>query len=130
MFQKLVSRNPDLGRLVERGYAVAFDSNCLAIRDIPYLDAAGGLQIGAIVAKLVFVNEDRVEQDDHQIYFADGHPHQLNGAPITNLSGGPTTVQLSEACADIVVQRSFSNKPKAEGKFADFEAKIDSYVSI
>lgn len=130
MFQKLVSRNPDLGRLVERGYAVAFDSNCLVVRDIPYLDAAGSLHTGAIVSKLVFVDEALVEQDDHQIYFAGGHPHQLDGAPITNLAGGPTTIQLSEACADVVVQRSFSNKPKAEGKFADFEAKIDSYVSI
>lgn len=130
MFRKLVSRNPDLGRLVERGYAVAFDSNCLVVRDIPYLDTAGGLHIGAIVAKLVFVGEDLVEQDDHQIYFAGAHPHQLDGAPITNLSGGPTTIQLSEECADVVVQRSFSNKPKAEGKFIDFEAKIDSYLSI
>ena len=130
MFQKLVSRNPDLRRLVERGYAVAFDSNCLVVRDIPYLDAAGDLHNGAIVAKLVFVDEDQVQQDDHQIYFSGEHPHQLNGTPIANLSGGLTTIQLSEACADVVVQRSFSNKPKAQGKFPDFEAKIDSYVSI
>ncbi len=70
MFQKLVSRNPDLGRLVERGYAVAFDSNCLVVRDIPYLDQQGVLKTGAIVAKLVFVDEEQVQQDDHQIYFA------------------------------------------------------------
>jgi hypothetical protein len=29
-----------------------------------------------------------------------------------------------------VVQRSFSNKPKVEGKYADFFEKIDSYVTI
>ncbi len=130
MFQKLVSRNPDLGRLVESGYAVAFDSNCLVVRDIPYLDRHGALQSGSMVAKLVFIDEEHVQQDDHQIYFAGDHPHQLNGSPILNLGGGEMTIQLSEVCADVVVQRSFSNKPMPQGSFPDFYAKIESYVSI
>lgn len=130
MFRKLVSRNPDLGRLVERGYAVAFDSKCLIVRDIPYLDSEGALQWGAIVSKLVFVDQEQVVQDDHQIYFAGTHPHQLDGRPIDNLGGGAATIQLTEICADVVVQRSFSNKPVPVGKFDDFFAKIESYVSI
>ena len=60
MFQKLVNRNPDLTRLVERGFAVAFDSNCLIVRDIPYLDAGCTLSWGAIVAKLEFVDKEMV----------------------------------------------------------------------
>ena len=116
MFQRLVSHNPDLAELVERGYAVAFDSNCLVVRDVPYLDGTGALQWGAIVAKLVFLDEDHVAQDDHQIYFTGSHPHQLDGTRIRNLAGGATTIQLSEASSDVVVQRSFSNKPKAAGK--------------
>jgi len=130
MFRKLVSRNPDLGQLVERGYAVAFDSKCLIVRDIPYLDAKGELKWGAIVAKLIFVDEVQVIQDDHQIYFAGSHPHQLDGTPIGNLAGGETKIQLSQACADVVVERSFSNKPKATGKFENFFEKIESYVAI
>ena len=130
MFRKLVNRNPDLALLVERGFAIAFDSNCLIVRDIPYINAAGHLQTGAIVAKLVFVDETRIEQDDHQIYFAGGPPYQLDGAPISNLGGGETTIQLTERCSDVVVQRSFSNKPMPAGKFDDFAEKIESYVSI
>lgn len=130
MFRKLVSRNPDLGQLVERGYAVAFDSKCLIVRDIPYLDANGELKWGAIVAKLIYVDEERVVQDDHQIYFAGSHPHQLDGTPIRNLAGGRMTIQLSEKCKDVIVERSFSNKPKATGKFANFFDKIDNYVAI
>lgn len=116
--------------LVERGYAVAFDSNCLIVRDIPYLDSEGVLQTGAIVAKLVFEDEERVVQDDHQVYFAGGHPHQIDGKPIRNLGGGETTIQLSAASADVIVQRSFSNKPVETGKFENFFDKIESYVSI
>lgn len=130
MYQKLVSRNPDLAMLVERGFAVAFDSNCLIVRDIPYLDASGALKTGAIVAKLVFIDSERVEQDDHQIYFAGGHPHQLDGTAIPNLGGGETSIQLSAVAIDVAVQRSFSNKPMPKGKFDDFSEKIESYVSI
>ncbi|WP_408587474.1 ThiF family adenylyltransferase [Novosphingobium sp.] len=130
MYPKLVSRNPDLAKLVERGFAVAFDSNCLIVRDIPYLDERGELQTGAIVAKLVFVDQNHVEQDDHQVYFAGGHPHQLDGTMVANLAGGPATIQLSEMSADVVVQRSLSNKPPVKGRFDDFFEKIESYVSI
>jgi hypothetical protein len=130
VFQKLVSHNDDIRRLVEKGYAVAFDSNCMVIRDIPYLDANRELQKGAIVTKLVFVNNERITLDDHQVYFAGSMPHNLNGKPIPNLGGGPHQLTLSEACNDVVVQRSFSNKPRNTGKFKDFYEKIESYVGI
>ena len=130
MFQKLVSHNDDIRRLVEKGYAVAFDSNYLVVRDIPYLDSDRGLQTGAIVTKLVVIDQERVTQDDHQIFFAGSIPHGMDGKPIPNLGGGPTQLALSEASKDVVVQRSFSNKPKATGKFQDFFDKIESYVTI
>ena len=130
MFQKLVNHNDDLRRLVEKGYAVGFDSNHLIVRDIPYLDSAGQLQVGAIVAKLEFINQERVKQKDHQVFFAGSVPHGLDRNPIPNLGGGPFQITLSEASQDVVVERSFSNKPKATGKFLDFFAKIESYVSI
>jgi hypothetical protein len=130
VFHQLVSRNDDLRRLVDQGYAVAFDSGYLVVRDVPYLDAEMKLQIGAIVAKLVFVDQERVQQDDHQIWFAGSIPYGLDGKPIPNLAGGPTSLALGESSQDVVVQRRFSNKPKGADKFPDFFAKIDSYVTI
>lgn len=130
MFRKLVSRNGDLARLVRRGYAVAFDSNCLIVRDIPYLDEMAQVQTGALVAKLDFVDQERVIQTDHQVYFAGGVPHDVDRRPIANLGGGPCRIVLSEASADVVVQRSFSNKPIRTGKYEDFFHKIETYVAI
>jgi hypothetical protein len=130
VYQKLVSHNDDIRRLVEKGFAVGFDSNCLIVRDIPYLDSERKLHIGAMVAKLVFVDQERVVQDDHQIFFAGGVPHGLEGQPIPNLAGGPYQLPLSEAAKDVVVERSFSNKPKVAQKFTDFFEKIESYVTI
>lgn len=130
MSQQLVSHNEDLRRLVERGYAVAFDSNYLIVRDLPYLDAERQLQWGAIVTKLDFVDQDHVTQSDHQVFFAGSVPYGLDGSPIPNLAGGPAQLLLGEACSDVVVERSFSNKPTPSGKFRDFFEKIESYVTI
>ena len=130
MFQKLVNHNEDIRRLVEKGYAVAFDSNHLIVRDIPYLDNERTLQLGAIVAKLEFIDQQRVIQTDHQIFFAGSAPCELTGKPIHNLGGGPAVLTLSEGANDVVVERSFSNKPKDTGTFRDFFDKIQSYVAI
>lgn len=130
MFHQLVSHNDDLRRLVEKGYAVAFDSNCLVVRDIPYLDGSLSSQMGAIVAKLEFIDQFRVKQTDHQVYFAGSVPHGLDEKPIPNLGGGAMPLPLTDACKDVVVERSFSNKPSATGRFDDFFHKIESYVGI
>lgn len=130
MLQKLASHNDDIKRLVEKGFAVAFDSGYLIIRDLPYLDDQRQLRWGAIVSKVKFIDQERVEQEDHQVFFAGGVPHGLNGAPITNLGGGPVQLALGKASADVIVERSFSNKPVPEEKFVDFFAKIESYVTI
>jgi len=130
VFHQLVNHNDDIRRLVEKGYAVAFDSNYLVVRDIPYLDSDGKLQIGAIVTKLVDIGQDRIIQEDHQIFFAGSVPYGLDGKPIPNLGSRPTHLALSEVSNDITVQYSFSNKPTANGKFQDFFEKIESYVTI
>jgi hypothetical protein len=132
MSHELVSRNEDIQRLVDKGYAVAFDDNhYLVVRDIPYLvGKARELLWAAIVAKFVDLGQDKIAQDDHQIYFSGSPPHGLDGNPIGNLGGGPASLALSAASNDITVQRSFSNKPTATGKFANFFDKIESYVNI
>lgn len=130
MFQQLVNHNDDIKRLLEKGYALGFDSGCMIIRDIPYLDDHRELQFGAIVTKLEFIDKFHVIQTDHQIFFAGSIPHGLDGNPIRNLGGGSAQIPLSAAYEDVNVQRSFSNKPSKEGKFKDFFDKIESYVTI
>ncbi len=131
MFHQLVNHNDDIRRLVEKGYAIAFDgNNYLLIRDIPYLDHKRQLQIGAMVTKFVDIGNDRIVQDNHEIFFAGSHPHSLDGSPITNLGGGTTNLALSESSKDVIVERSFSNKPVKTGQFANFFDKIESYVNI
>lgn len=126
MLIELANHNDDIRRLLEKGYALRIDGPHLVVRDIPYLDSQKALQMGAIVAKLVFVDKVKVKQDDHQIYFAGAVPHGLDGQPIPNLAGGPITLPLIKT--DVVVQRSFSNKPSTG--FANFFDKIEHYVAV
>lgn len=126
MLIELANHNDDIRRLLEKGYALRWEEGFLIVRDIPYLDDQGNRQIGAIVAKLIQIDNVRVRQDNHQVYFAGSVPHGLDGRPIPNLAGGPTTIPLKKP--DVVVQRSFSNKP-ANG-FPDFFAKIEHYVGL
>ena len=57
MLQKLANHNDDIRRLLERGYALALDSHYLVIRDIPYLDHLGQLQVGAFVTKFPSITD-------------------------------------------------------------------------
>ncbi len=128
MFHELASHNEDIKSLLEEGYAITEDHGYLVIRDIPYLDNNGVQQNGAIVTKLVDIDGKKVKQDDHQIFFAGSHPHHIDGTPITGLAGGITQLPLV-ASPDVVVQRSFSNKPD-RGYYIDFFEKIENYVGI
>ncbi|OSQ49813.1 ThiF family adenylyltransferase [Marivita geojedonensis] len=130
MSRQLASHNDDIRRLIEKGFAVSEDSNYLIVRDIPYLDANLELATGAFVATLVAIDEHRVRQDDHQVWFAGGVPHGLDAKPIPNLGGGPCSLHLGPAASDIVVERRFSNKPLVAQRFADFFEKIESYTNI
>jgi hypothetical protein len=130
---KLANHNDDIHRLIEKKYAVGFDSNYLIVRDIPYLDDKLALKTGTLVTKLVHVDQDRVVQHDHQVLFAGSMPHGLDGKPISMLGGGGHTLALSEAAADVVVERSFSNKRRVSGAlvdYVDFFDKIESYVGM
>ncbi|MBT1157123.1 ThiF family adenylyltransferase [Aminobacter anthyllidis] len=126
MLFQLASHNADIQMLIDRGYALRLDSNYLAARDIPYLDAEGGLCWGAIVSTIKDIDGTRVQPEDHQVFFAGGVPHGLDGKPIPMLGGGAATVTLAKD--DIVVQRSFSNKPP--GGLPDFFVKFEHYLSI
>lgn len=127
MYTTLTKHNEDIDRLLKKGYALSIDSNHLVIRDIPYLDNNGQLNIGAIVSILNSIDQYKVGMVDHQIYFCGSSPYELSGEPIRNLGGGP--VQLKLTSDDLIVQRSFSNKPPS-GKFEDWFDKIESYVNI
>lgn len=128
MLQTLASRNDDIRRLLEKGYAVTFDSNYLVVRDIPYLGSQRDLKWGAIVTLLIFEDKEKVSQQNHQVSFAGSPPYGLDNKPIANLGDTPHQIALSDVEPRVIVERQFSNKPNAG--YADFFEKIERYVTI
>ena len=45
MLIELASHNDDIRRLLEKGYALRYDSEYLVVRNVPYLDAQKALQV-------------------------------------------------------------------------------------
>lgn len=133
MLKTLVSRNPDLQRLLEKGCALSIDSGHLVIRDIPFLDAQGGLQWGALVGQLTFEDQTKVRPLNHQFFFSGPRPFGLDGLPIRGLGGGAAQLALSEHCSDFVVQQIFSHKIKADGQardYIDHFEKVESHIAM
>jgi hypothetical protein len=133
MLKTLASHNPDLQRLLEKGYALTIDSDHLVVRDIPCLDSAGQLQWSAFVSKLVLEDQTKARPEDHQIYFAAPRPFGLDGQVIRGLGGGDAKLDLSECCQDVVVRQRFSHKLKDAGQlrsYVDHFEKIESYVAM
>lgn len=133
MLKTLASRNPDLLRLLEKGYALSIDSVHLVIRDIPYLDAQGDLQWGALVGQLTFEDQTKVRPLNHQFYFSGPRPYGLDGQPIRGLGGGDAQLALSEHCRDVVVRQIFSHKLKENGQprsYVDHFEKVESHVAM
>ncbi len=133
MLKTLANRNPDLQRLLEKGYALTIDSNYLIVRDIPYLDSAGQLQWSAFVGKLVFEDQTKVRPEDHQIYFAAPRPFGLDGQLVRGLGGGEARLNLSDHCRDVIVRQRFSHKIKESGQprsYIDHFEKVESYVAM
>jgi hypothetical protein len=129
----LASHNDDLKRLLEKGYAIKFDSSHLVVRDVPYLDHEGKLQIGAIVSVVVFEDNDQIRLHDHQVLWCGSRPHGIDGQPIPHLGGSEMQPgQVTFRDKELVVTRSFSNKPPGAPPpgFPNFFDKIESYVTI
>ncbi len=133
MLKTLASRNPDLQRLLEKGYALSIDSSHLVIRDIPYLDAQGNLQWGAFVGQLTFEDQTRIRPSNHQFFFSGPRPHGLDGHPLRGLGCGDATLTLSEHCRDVVCRQIFSHKLKENGQnrdYIDHYEKVESHVAM
>lgn len=128
MLAKLVNHNSDIKALVDLGYALAVDSNYLIVRDVPYLDGTLALRWGAIVTKLEFIDQLKVKQDNHQVFFAGSSPHSLKGTPVHNLGDNMNKLVLPQS-PDIKVERIFSNK-LGNRSYIDFQEKIESYITL
>lgn len=130
MSQSLISRSPDLTKLVEDGFSIEIRDGHLLVHDVPYVTTQNTVATGVLVCPLDQAGDTTVPPSSHVMDFTGSVPCDQTGQPLAK-------VQHAEGRREIVpgvfVERSFSRKPLENGaarQYRDFHEKVTTYVAI
>jgi len=127
MSHPLISRSWDLQKLQNEGYELEIKSAFLLVRGVPYVNSRKEVQRGTLVAKLVLAGDRTTRPDDHVAYFAGEHPCNVDGTEIAQIKHTSGERTLADG---VVIQHSFSAKPKPSDFYPDYHAKMTTYAAI
>jgi ThiF family len=127
MSHQLINRSPDLKRLQDEGYDLEIRSGFLLVKDVPYVNSRREVKRGILVSKLILAGDVTTRPDDHVAYFAGDHPCRADGTEIEQIKNASGERALADG---VVIQHSFSAKPKPAGHYDDYYAKVTTYVAI
>lgn len=127
MSHPLINRSPDLKKLQNEGYELEIKSGFLLVKSVPYVNSRKEVQRGTLVAKLVLAGDVTTRPDDHVAYFAGEHPCNPDGTEIAQIKHVSGERTLAEG---VVIQHSFSAKPKPHDFYPDYHAKMATYAAI
>jgi|SRR5690554_1884068 len=125
MSQQLISLNQDLKRLRDEGYHIEVHGGHLIVRHIPYVNSKREVKMGALVSTLCLSGNKTLKPDTHVMLFAGEQPCNKNGKVIQGIAHTNANQRIKD---DVVVQRQFSNKPKAG--YGDYYEKVITYANI
>ncbi len=120
-----IARSADLKRLQDEGYDVEIRHAHLLVKDVPYVTPQRQVQRGTLVSTLDLACDVTVPPSTHVVYFVGEAPCHHDGHEITQIQHGVGQQILGP---DLVVDRSFSNKP-VEG-YPDYYQKMTRYADI
>lgn len=126
MSQELISRSPDLKRLRDNGLQVEVRDGLLLVHGIPYVNSECKIKYGTLVSTLDLAANKTVKPNDHVINFIGEHPCNKDGTIIKQIqhSSGKRTLK-----DDIIIDHSFSSKPRPEG-YLDYYEKTMGYIAV
>jgi hypothetical protein len=124
MSHPLISRSPDLTRLLEEGYEIEVVLPHLLVRSVPYVDATRKVRRGTLVVPLNLNVDVTLPPNTHVVMFAGDFPCDQNGSPLEKLRHGTNKTVITK---DLVTQYSFSNKPP-DG-YRDYHHLVTIYVA-
>ncbi len=127
MSHLLINRSPDLKKLLNEGYELEIRSGYLLVHSVPYVDSSKNVRRGTLVAKLVLAGDKTAEPDDHVAYFMGDHPCEVDGKEIAEIKHQSGSRELTK---DVIIQHSFSAKPKPKDAYSDYYAKMSTYAAL
>lgn len=127
MSRLLISRNPELQRLINEGFEIEIRSGYLLVHSVPYATSNKQVAHGVIVSELTMATPDVLGRPStHQVHFIGEHPCKADGTDLVQIRCQSTEFKLAEG---ITAQHHFSNKPKC-GYYENYYEKITSYVRV
>ena len=127
MSRQLINRSWDLQKLQNEGYELEIKSGFLLVKSVPYVNSRKEVQRGTLIAKLVLAGDKTARPDDHVAYFAGEHPCNADGTEIEGIKHGSSTRAIAEG---VMVDHSFSAKPKPHDQYPDYYAKMTNYARL
>ena len=125
MSQRLINHSIDLKRLRDEGYDLEVRTNYLLIKSVPYVNSAKKILSGTLVSELSLAGDVTIKPQTHVTHFVGEHPCNRDGSKMVKIEHQSRVNSLDH---DLVVQHSFSSKPK--GGYKDYYDKMTTYVAI
>ncbi|RSV41110.1 ThiF family adenylyltransferase [Sphingomonas sp. ABOLE] len=125
MSQQLISRNPDLKRLSDEGYAVEIVGGHLIIRDVPYVTETRRVRRGTLISRLDLAGDRTIAPTDHFVWFSGGAPCDSGGRELIAMSHPRDEVDLG---AGLRADRYLCSLP-VSGEFRDFYEKMTTFIA-
>lgn len=127
MSRLLISRNPELQRLINEGYDIEIRSGYLLVHSVPYVTPTKQVARGVIVSELTMAVPDVLSRpSSHQVHFIGEHPCKADGTDLVQIRCQSGEFKLAEG---ITAQHHFSNKPRC-GYYESYYEKVTSYVRV
>ena len=127
MSPELISRSPDLKKLVDDGYNVEIVSGHLVLHRVPYVNPNREVKFGQLIAPVNIVDGRLGQPDDHTVYFAGEYPCKVTGQPIEAIRNESRSIELASG---LRADHRFSAKPKPDDKYQNFHHKMSTYAQI
>jgi len=127
MSQKLIDHSPDLKRLRDEGLHIEVRDGLLLVHGVPYVNSECKIKYGVLVSDLDLASPNKtVKPQNHVISFIGEHPCNKDGSLIKQIQHQSGKKALKDG---IVINHSFSNKPRPDG-YLDYYEKITGYIAI
>ena len=114
-------------RLRDEGYTLEIRAGYVLVKDVPYVNSKQEVQFGTLVSKLTLAGDITTRPGDHVAYFIGEHPCHRDGREIDRIKHSSGRSTLIDG---VVIDHTFSAKPKPNGVYDDYFAKMTTYVDI